>query len=202
MKFPMFLVLVSLSIGACATPEVAEDYKAKSYVPEEMAAALGGEDPARRADAAKQVEEMAPSDRLAALLELSRDDRAPVRLLAVGLIGRYHAGDAAAVASLGDVLSLDPDMDVRSAAVGALARSTTRESVEALLSALTDDTALNVRRAAAAALDRLSGRDYGAEVAAGFDEAEMAADEAGMAYEEWFDANGASLPAASGGAGR
>ncbi len=186
-------LLLLLLITACGTPEVAEDYQAKTYVPEELQAALASDDPSSRADAAAQVAAMPTGQRKAVLLDLSRNERPTVRLLSVGLIGKHLSGDNQAVARLADLLSLDPDQDVRAACVGALGGTRSGTALKALLGALENDTSLSVRRAAAIALDRLTGQTFGAEMAAKVDDAEEAADDAMMNYEEWFDANREAL---------
>ena len=180
-------------ITGCGTPEVAEEYQAKTYLPEELQAALASDDPTRRADAAAQVVAMPPGQRKAALLDLSRDERPTVRMLAVGLIGKHLSGDDQAVARLADLLSLDPDQDVRTACVSALGGTRSGTALQALLGALGNDTSLTVRRSAAVALDRLTGQTFGAEMARKIDDAEEAADDAMMNYEEWFDANREAL---------
>lgn len=182
-----FLALALCS--ACGTPEVAEEYQTKTYVPEQLQAALASEDPSARADAASQVEAMPVGQRKAVLLELTLDKRPTVRMLAVGLIGKSLAGDNQAVARLAEMLSTDPDPDVRSAVVGALGSTRSDTALNALLEALGNDTSLSVRRDAALALDRLTGQSFGAEMAAQVDEAQDAADDAMMNYEDWFDAN-------------
>ncbi len=186
------LLLLAL-ITACGTPEVAEEYQAKTYVPEELQAALASDDPSSRADAAAQVAAMPTGQRKAVLLDLSRNERPTVRLLSVGLIGKHLSGDNQAVARLADLLSLDPDQDVRAACVGALGGTRSGAALTALLGALENDSSLSVRRSAAVALDRLTGQSFGAEMAAKVDDAEEAADDAMMNYGEWFDANQEAL---------
>jgi HEAT repeat protein len=189
MKSIPLLTTVLAVLTACGTPEVAKDYRTKTYVPEELQAALASRDPSARADAAAQVEAMSGGQRQAVLLELTTDPRPTVRLLAVGLAGKHLHGDEQAVARLAEMLSLDSDQDVRIAAVAALGETGSGPALTALLEALGNDTSLFVRRAAALALDRLTGQDFGAELAARVDEAEAAADGAMMNYEGWFDAN-------------
>jgi len=188
---PTLLLLALLT--ACGTPEVAEEYQAKTYVPEELQAALASDDPSSRADAAAQVAAMPTGQRKAVLLDLSRNERPTVRLLSVGLIGKHLSGDNQAVARLADLLSLDPDQDVRAACVGALGGTRSGAALTALLGALENDSSLSVRRSAAVALDRLTGQSFGAEMAAKVDDAEEAADDAMMNYGEWFDANQEAL---------
>ena len=191
-----FLTLLFLALTAflgCGTPEVAEDYQARTYVPEELQAALASDEPSSRADAAAQVAAMPTGQRKAVLLDLSRNERPTVRLLSVGLIGKHLSGDNQAVARLADMLSLDPDQDVRAACVDALGGTRSGAALKALLGALENDTSLTVRRAAAVALDRLTGQTFGADMAAKVDDAEEAADDALMNYEEWFDANQEAL---------
>jgi HEAT repeat protein len=181
--------------------EVAGDYEVRTFLPEELEEALRSEDPARRADAASQVETMPPERRREVLIALVGDERAHVRLMAVTLLGRLHAGEDGAIAALADVLSLDVDLDVRSAAVAALAESENPRALEALAGVLMDDPSLVVKREAAEALDRLTGQSFGKvlveriDAAESFgkvlveriDAAEEACYEANEAYEEWLE---------------
>ena len=189
----LMTVLALTLISACGTPEVAKEYQAKTYLPEELQAALSSDDPSVRADAAAQVEAMSLGQRKAVLLELTRDKRPMVRMLAVGLIGKHLSGDNQAVSRLADLLSLDPDQDVRVAAVSALGGTRSGAALNALLDALSNGTSLIVRRSAALALDRLTGQSFGADMAAKVEDAEDAADDAMMNYEDWFDANQEAL---------
>jgi HEAT repeat protein len=184
---------VLLLAAACGTPEVAEDYQAKTYVPEELQAALASNDPTMRADAADQVMAMPTGQRKAVLLELTRDERPTVRMTAVSLVGKTLSGDQQAVARLAELLSLDGDQDVRMVCVDALGTTRNGDALRALLDALSNDSSLGVRRAAAVSLDRLTGQRFGQEMAARYDDAEAAADDAMMNYEEWFDANQEAL---------
>lgn len=190
---PIAAALAALLAAACATPEVAEDYRTRTFVPAELAAALASDDPTARADAAGQVESMEPAKRRAALLELSRDERAPVRLLAVGLLGRHHAAEEEAAGRLAEMLSLDPDADVRVAAVEGLGRSGRVDALRPLVDALSEDASLSVKRAAASTLDRLTGQALAADFLEKVDAAESAADDAMMSYDDWLGANGATL---------
>jgi HEAT repeat protein len=187
------LFLTLLLITACGTPEVAEEYQTKTYVPEELQAALASDDPTSRADGAAQVEAMPGGQRKAILLELTLDERPTVRLLAVGLIGKHLPGDNQAVARLSEMLSLDPDQDVRTSCVEVLGGTRSGTALKALLDALGNDTSLAVRRSSAVALDKLTGQTFGAEMAKKVDDAEESADDAMMNYEEWFDANQEAL---------
>ncbi len=190
----LLLTFLALAlISACGTPEVAKEYQTKTYVPDELQAALSSDDPSVRADAAAQVEAMSVGQRKAVMLELTRDERPTVRMLAVGLIGKHLAGDNQAVDLLAEMLSLDPDQDVRGTVVAALGGTRNGTALNALLEALSTDTSLAVRRSAALALDRLTGQSFGAEMAARVDAAEDAADDAMMNYEDWFDANQGAL---------
>ena len=112
-----------LALVACGTPSVARDYEAKSYVPEELHAALSSESPAERADAAEQISSMEPDQRRSVLVELTRDRKPEIRLMAVGLLGKHDAAHDDVVAVLGGEAALDVDADVRGAALEALARS-------------------------------------------------------------------------------
>jgi HEAT repeat protein len=181
------LVLMGLAAAGCATPEIAEDYQEKALLPQEIESALKGDDPAGRADAATQVEKMAAANRKSVLLALVHDERAHVRLLAVSLLSRHHAGDEDAVAALADVLTLDADIDVRVATADALAKGGTHKGLSALLAALTDDTSLVVKRQAAEALDRLTGQTFGKTFVSSIDAAEEAADDAMMSYDGWLE---------------
>ena len=186
---PLIVLTALLAVAACATPEVAEDYEAKTYLPDELKAALASDDPSQRADAAGQVERMAPERRQAVLTELSRDERASVRLLAVNLLGKLHGEEEATVARLAEVLAFDVDVDVRSAAVTALASSGSVEGLKALVQALADDPSLAVKRSVGTVLDRLTGEKLGSELSDRVDEAEAAADDAMIAYDDWLQAN-------------
>ncbi len=185
------LVLLAGILAACGTPKVAKDYEAKVYLPQEIETALRSEDPARRADAAAQVETMSPDQRGPILISLTTDERPHVRLMAVSLLGKHHADDASAIAALANVLSLDGDLDVRSAAVSALAAGTSAPSLTVLVETLSNDSSLVIKREAAAALDARTGQTFGKELADSIDTAEEAADEAMMAYEEWMENQGA-----------
>jgi HEAT repeat protein len=180
------LALAGLVLTGCATPEIAEDYEARTYLPQEIETALKGDDPAGRADAAAQVEKMATANRRAVLLSLVTDDRAHVRLLAVYLLARHHGSDPEAVVALRNVLTLDADLDVRAAAIEALAAGGTKEGLSVLLAALTDDASLIVRCQAAEALDRVTGQTFGKALLTSLGAAEDAADDAMMSYEEWL----------------
>ena len=182
-----------LALVACGTPDVARDYEAKTYVPEDLAAALSADDPARRADAAEQISAMNPNQREEVLIELTRDEKPGVRLMAVTLLGKHHAADADVVAALGDKAGLDVDVDVRGAALVALAASGSVEALAAIGSALTDDPSLVVRRQAAVLLDRLTGQTLGATFASRVEEASSSADDAAMAYDDWLESNRAKL---------
>jgi HEAT repeat protein len=192
-RFGLLVAVGVLTIVGCGTPEVARDYESRDYLPQELEEALRSDDLARRADAAGQVEAMEPGRRRQILLALTEDDRAHVRLMAVSLLARHHAGDAETVARMAEVLSLDPDIDVRSAAIGALAASGDVSALKSLVGALTDDPSLEVKRQAATTLDRLTGEGFGAEFAAEFDEAETAADDTMMAYDDWLAGRAADL---------
>ena len=113
--------------------------------------------------------------------------------MAVGLLGKYHAADDDVVAVLGGEAALDADVDVRSAALGALAKSGRVEALVAIGSALTDDPSLVVRREAAVLLDRLTGQTLGAGFASRVEEASSSADDASMAYDDWLETNRAKL---------
>jgi len=182
-----------LALVACGTPGVAKDYETKTYVPEELAAALASDSPARRADAAEQISGMQPDQRRKVLIELTRDPKPEVRLMAVGLLGKYHAAAEDVVDVLGGEAALDADVDVRSAALGALAKSGRVEALVSIGSALTDDPSLVVRREAAVLLDRLTGQTLGAGFAARVEEAGSSADDASMAYDDWLETNRAKL---------
>ena len=49
--WPRGFVLLPLLLASCVTPEVARDYQAAELLPDQVVAALAGDDPARRADA-------------------------------------------------------------------------------------------------------------------------------------------------------
>ena len=192
-RAPIALALLGCVLAACATPEVAKDYKTTRLLPQEIEDALRSEDPARRSDAASQLETMPPVRRQAVLAALATDDRAHVRLLAVSLLGTHHADDPQTLTVLADVLSLDADLDVRSAAVAALAGSRNPKTLAILVGVLTDDVSLLVKRDAAEALDRRTGQPFGLGLVEGLDAAEEAADGAMMLYEEWFESRAGSI---------
>ena len=182
-----------LALVACGTPDIARDYEAKTYVPEELGAALSADDPARRADAAEQILAMKPEQRKKVLVELVRDPKPEVRLMAVSLLGKHHAADAGVIAVLGGEAALDVDIDVRSGALAALAESGSVDALVAIGSALTDDPSLRVRGEAAMLLDRLTGQTLGAGFASRVEEAGSDADDAAMAYDDWLETNRARL---------
>jgi len=182
--------LLSLAVlAACGTPEVAEEYQERSLVPAEIEAALGSDDPLRRSEAAAQVEKLPPERRRAVLLELLDHPRSAVRLTALTVLARSSVSGGPTVDRLTEVVSLDPDPDVRVAAVRALAASGDVRALDAILAALSDDLSLAVRVYAAATLDRLTAREFGAGLADRFDEAEAAADDAAFSWLEWLEAN-------------
>ena len=109
------------------------------------------------------------------------------------LLTTVQVSVSSVVAVLGEEAALDVDVDVRSAALGALAESGRPEALTAISSALTDDPSLVVRREAAVLLDRLTGQDLGAGFAGRVDEASDAADDAAMAYDDWLATNRAKL---------
>ncbi len=185
------LVLLVCVLAACGTPKVAEDYEAKTFLPQEIETALRSDDPAKRADAAAQVETMPAKKRGPILIALTTDEKAHVRLMAVSLIGKHHANDEKAITALADLLSLDADLDVRSAAVSALGASENTKSLTVLVQTLSNDSSLTIKREAAAALDARTGQSFGKELVESIDAAEEAADEAMMAYEEWLGNQGA-----------
>jgi HEAT repeat protein len=188
MRTVILLLALAVLLG-CGTPKVAEEYKAETYLPDQLRAALADDDPSRRADAAEQVEKMEPKRRRLVLLELSGDERSEVRLLAVSLLERLHSGDEEVVKRLAGILAHDPDPDIRTAAVGALSASGRPEALDALLDALMNDTSLSVRKDIASALDRLTGQSFGGDLVTAVDSAEEAADEAVMNYDEWIEMN-------------
>jgi len=188
------IVIATLpALAACGTPGVAKEYEAKTYVPEKLHAALSSDSPARRADAAEQISGMQPAQRRQVLIELTRDQKPEIRLMAVGLLGKHDAGDAGVIAVLGSESALDADVDVRSAALSALAQSGRVEALVAIGNALTDDPSLMVRREAAVLLDRLTGQTLGAGFAAQVESASSSADDSAMAYDEWVETNRANL---------
>jgi len=186
---PGFTTALLILLSACGTPEIAREYETKTYVPAELEKALKSEDPARRADAAEQILAMKPAQRKAVLLELTRNPRVEVRLMAVGLLGRHHATDPDVVKAMGEEAALDVDIDVRSAALSALAASGRSEALTAILAALTNDPSLVVRREAGVILDRLTGLKLATEFAGRLEEAEDAADDAAMSYDDWLESN-------------
>jgi HEAT repeat protein len=187
MRFATVIPLLIAVLVGCGTPEVARDYEARTFLPAELEEALRSDDPARRADAAGQLESMGPGRRLELLIALTGDERAHVRLMAVSLLGGLHADDADAVDALDNVLALDPDVDVRSAAVGALGGSRNPVAIAVLVRVLADDASLVVKREAAEALDRRTGEAFGKSLVQSIETAEEASDDAVMAYEEWLE---------------
>jgi HEAT repeat protein len=188
-RFSGWSLLFATVLAACGTPEIARDYETKTYVPAELEAALTSDDPARRADAAEQILAMDPAERKTVLTELVTNDRVEIRLMATGLLGKHHAGDSQVVKVLGERAALDVDIDVRSSALTGLAASGRPEALSSIVSSLTDDPALVVRREAAVLLDRLTGEKLGDEFAKLVSDAEEAADDAAFAYDDWVEAN-------------
>ena len=113
--------------------------------------------------------------------------------MAVGLLGKHDAADDGVVAVLGGEIALDVDVDVRGAALAALAKSGRIEALSAIGTALTDDPSLVVRSEAAVLLDSLTGQTLGAGFAAQVEEASSGADDAAMAYDDWLETNRAKL---------
>ena len=132
---------------------------------------------------------MEPDARKKVLIELVGSPSPGVRLMAVGLLGKHHASDDAVVSALSGDAMLDPDPDVRGAALAALAESGRPDALAAISSALMDDPSLVVRREAASLLDRLTGQSMGAEFATMVDDIQEKADDAAMAYDEWIETN-------------
>jgi HEAT repeat protein len=189
---PLLPVVAALLLCSCGTPEVARDYRAKTYLPAELEAALRSDNPTRRAEAEDQIASLPVDRRIEILLALSRDPEPPMRLLAAKLLGK-DSGDPRAAKRLGEMVGLDADPDVRMLAMDGLAAGGSDGALSALLTALEADPSLLVRRHAASALDRLTGQEIGASFVDSLDEAEMSADEAAMAYSDWFESHGKGL---------
>lgn len=198
MRTRMLALLVLLAIAGCGTPEIARERETRPLLPREIEEALRSDDPARRADAAGQVEAMDPEARRRTLLELLGDDRPHVRLMAVGILARHHGQEDTVVERLGQALSLDPDPDVRGALVDALAGSGRLGALGALVTALETDPSLLVKRRIARALDRITGQTFGAAFADRVDEAELSADEAMIDYASWLPGQDLRWDAAAG----
>ena len=182
-------LIALLCLAACGTPEVAEDYEEQVFLPAELSAALASDDPTARADAATQVEALPAAERLATLSSLAVHDNAAVRLMAIGLLGKLHAGDPTITMRLAEVIGMDADIDVRMATVPVLAKSG-EAGLAVLVEALSDDPSLFVRREIAVALDRVTGNTFGAAFAEKVGEAEDAADDAMMDYDDWLESQG------------
>ncbi len=174
--------------------EVAGDYKVESLTPDGVRLGRRSDDLKTRLDAVAQLEKLEPAARLTALIEALDAPSAPARLTAVTEIAKAFASESDAVARLLSVAKEDPDDDVREAAFSALEKSGDPRVLTLACEVLTStDAGLSLKLQAASTLDRLTGRETSADLEGKLEEAEMAADEIGMAWDEWIGANRAGL---------
>jgi HEAT repeat protein len=200
-KLIAILVLAALAGGGYlihtkirSAGKVADEYRAKDYLPGEIAEALRGDDPAARADAAEQIAKMDPAERETVLLAMTRDERSHVRLLAVSQLARLHGTDPDVVGRLLETARDDLDGDVKQAAFAALGKSGDARALKLAVEVLSDtDAALPVKLEAASMLDLLTGRDTKGDLSDALDEAVDAADDLGMAWDEWLQTHGEKL---------
>jgi len=140
-----------------------------------------------RLAAVEQMAKLASAERKEALLEALADSLAVVRLTAVTALSDGFPRDPAVVDRLLVAARGDLDADVREEAHRALAASGDPRvlalAVETLDSA---DATLDEKLAAAETLDRVTGRTTATDLADRLDGAEEAADELGVAWEEWL----------------
>jgi HEAT repeat protein len=174
--------------------ELADDYEKKDLLPGEIVAALGGDDPAARADAAEQIEKLDPEKRKTVLLALTRDESASIRLLAVSLLTQHHATDAQVVGDLLAVAKTDLDIDVQQAAFAALGQSGDERALKLAITVLSDlDADLPLKLEAVEMLDRLTGRTTKGDLEEALEDAMDAADDLGMSWDEWLTTHGPTL---------
>jgi len=170
--------------------EVAGDYEVESLTPEGVRQGLRSSDLKTRLDAVAQLEKLDPPARQAALLEALEAPVAPARLTAVTELAKGFASEADVVARLLSVAKEDPDDDVREAAFSALEKSGDPRVLTLACEVLTaTETGLSLKLQAASTLDRLTGRQTAADLEGKLEEAEMAADEIGMSWDEWIGAH-------------
>jgi HEAT repeat protein len=153
-------------------------------------AGLCSDDPRRRLDALAQIEKLPRAERMAALLAALESPSAPTRLTAVIALGQDFAAAPEVVSGLRAAAREDPDIDVREAAFNALAASGDTAILELAVAVLSStDAPLGAKVRAAALLDRLTGRERSADLAAAFSDAEGAADELSMEWDAWLGEN-------------
>ena len=151
---------------------------------------LSSDDPKLRMDALAQIEKLSEAERRSALLAALGSARAPTRLTAVIALGKDVTGNAAVIEGLTDVAKDDLDTDVRAAAFDALANSGDTAILQLAVNVLSDaDAALGIKVRAAALLDRLTGRSDSTALAASYSDAEEAADDLSMEWDDWLEEN-------------
>jgi HEAT repeat protein len=197
------LLVVLLAVGAGGGyvyrglqqgKDVAGEYRRREMSGEEVREGIRSADLMTRLDAVEQLEKLPATERKAALLDALGSSFAEVRLTAVTALARGFPTDGEVVDRLLETAGGDLDPDVRMEAHRALGASgdvrSLRLAVETVASA---DATLGERLAAAEALDRVTGRSTAGDFASRMTGAEEAADDLGMAWEEWLDEHGEDL---------
>jgi HEAT repeat protein len=151
---------------------------------------LLSDDPKLRMDALAQIEKLPEAERLPALLAALESPSAPTRLTAVAALGRDFAAQEAAVDGLQETARDDPDPDVREAAFNALAKSGDTAILALAVEVLSStDEPIGMKVRAARLLDRLTGKELSADLAASYGAAEEAADDLSMEWDDWLEQN-------------
>jgi HEAT repeat protein len=174
--------------------DVAGEYAMRSFTPAEVREALRSEDISTRLDAVAQLEKLEPRALKAALLEALAASYAPTRLTAVTALARRFPSDPDVVTRLLVTAKEDLDTDVQAAAFAALEKSGDPRVLALACEVLVStDAGLSLKLQAAETLDRLTGRQTAGPLATAVEDAEVAADEIGMGWEEWIGTNQGGL---------
>jgi HEAT repeats len=148
---------------------------------------LLSDDPRLRMDALAQIEKLPPEERAQALLAGLDSGYAPTRLTVVTALAADFATEPDVVAAMMDLARDDPDPDVRDAAFNTLTASGDTAILELAVEVLSStDASLDVKARIAALLDRLTGRAMGEELSGHITEAQDAADDLSMEWDDWL----------------
>jgi len=148
---------------------------------------LRSADPKTRLDALAQIEKLTPAERKAALLDALDAPYAPTRLAALTALAAGFGADGAVVDRFLAVAREDQDADVREAAIRSLDRSGDPRVLGLALAVLEGgEEPLSVRLGAARTLDRLTGRETARALSERLDQAEAAADDLLMDWDDWY----------------
>jgi HEAT repeat protein len=174
--------------------EVAEPHQTRSLTPKEIHEGLRSDDVNARLAAVEQLDRLPEETRKQALLEALVADASPTRLTAVVALEKRFPTDPDVVGALLETARNDLDTDVCEAAIRTLAASGDPRVLElALETVSSSETALSVRLQAAETLDRLTGRRTAGGLSGKLEEAEFAADDLAVAWDEWWREHGAKL---------